>query len=198
MKKLFILLIGIISLLMVNVEAKIELPEKTDHEKVTMYLFYSKTCPHCHDFINYFQSNYKDEYKDYFEIVALEAGSEGNGTLFQKVSEHFGNNTGGQIPYIIVGDYSTLGFSDSKGPDLVEQALKQYQNSEYKDVVDSYGKDIEGLKKENLQDAARTAGLKVIDTSEDKDSIPDGVIIAIIFVIVIGGLGGLIYIARKK
>lgn len=198
MKKLFILLIGIASLFLVNVEAKIELPEKTGHEKVTMYLFYSKTCPHCHDFINYFQNNYEEEYEDYFEIVAYEAGSGDNGALFQKVSEYYGNNTGGQIPYIIIGDYAELGFSDSNGTKLIEKALEQYKKSDYKDIVDGFKKDAGELKAETLQDAARTAGLKVINNKSDKDKVSDGVIIAVIFVVVIGGLGGLIYIARKN
>lgn len=52
MKKFIVLFIGVITLLFAtNVKAsKIELPEKTDHEKVKVYLFRGAGCSHCYDF----------------------------------------------------------------------------------------------------------------------------------------------------
>ena len=71
MKKFIVLFIGVITLLFAtNVKAsKIELPEKTDHEKVKVYLFWSSTCKNCHNLISYFGDKY-DAYEDYFEIEA--------------------------------------------------------------------------------------------------------------------------------
>ena len=50
MKKFIVLFIGVITLLFAtNVKAsKIELPEKTDHEKVKVYLFRGAGCSHCY------------------------------------------------------------------------------------------------------------------------------------------------------
>ena len=56
MKKYIVLLISIVGVLfMSNVKAeKIELPEKTDHEIVKVYLFRGAGCSHCYDFLTYF------------------------------------------------------------------------------------------------------------------------------------------------
>ena len=74
MKKFIVLFIGVITLLFAtNVKAsKIELPKKTDHEKVKVYLFRGAGCSHCYDFLTYFADKY-ETYDDYFEIVTYES-----------------------------------------------------------------------------------------------------------------------------
>ena len=46
MKKILVaLLVAVSSLMMISVKAEVELPPITDHEKVTVYLFWSNSCP---------------------------------------------------------------------------------------------------------------------------------------------------------
>lgn len=56
MKKYIVLLVSIFGVLFAsNVKAeKIELPEKTDHEIVKVYLFRGAGCSHCYRFFNLF------------------------------------------------------------------------------------------------------------------------------------------------
>lgn len=209
MKKLLIILTAILSLWTINVSAEVELPEKTDREPVKVYLFYAEWCPHCHDFIKYFLNNYKDEYKDYFEIVGIETAVNGNSVpsevqannnVAMEVKEHFqfpDEEFG--WPFIVIGDYKTCGFG-SDGTAIIEQALIQYQKKDYQDIVANYLANNSATKAENLQDTAITAGVIATENNITKKEglIPDGVYIAIIFVVIVGGLGGLILIARKN
>ena len=86
MKKVFLGVLVALSLaLMPNVKAaEDDLPVITDHEKVTIYLFRSKTCGHCHDFLEYFAENYY-KYQDYFEIVTYEVSNADNYELMTTV-----------------------------------------------------------------------------------------------------------------
>ena len=78
MKKYILTLIAALSIfLMPTVSAKVDLPEKTDHEKVKVYLFYSSTCGNCHNLLKYFSSKYLD-YTDYFEFVTYQVDNNQN------------------------------------------------------------------------------------------------------------------------
>lgn len=213
MKKLLIVLTAILGMWTINASAAVELPEKTDREPVKVYLFYADYCSHCHDFIKYFMQNYKDEYKDYFEIVGLESAV-GSGTTTSEVRANY--NVSMQLkeyfkiadtefgwPFIVVGDYHVCGFG-SDGTPIIEQALAQYKKKDYEDIVAKYLANNKEVKPENLQETAVTAGVVTsnanINTNKTKEegAIPDGVYVAIIFVVIIGGLGGLVLLARKK
>ena len=49
MKKILVTILTVLSILLIpSVGAKTKLPEKTDHEKVKVYLFWSSTSQKCH------------------------------------------------------------------------------------------------------------------------------------------------------
>lgn len=204
MKKVLILIIALVSFWSINVGA-VKLPVKTDHEKVNLYLFYSDSCPHCHKFIEYFLKVYNDEYKDYFEIVTYLSGTgneknltgyiEANHLLAKSVSGYFNvpSDKFG-FPFIVVGDYYTLGFAESKGETIINEALKQYQNETYQDIVRDLKKnESEDVKEGTLQDAAKVSGISV-PRNPDYDII----YIVVFLLIIVGGVGGLFYLSRKK
>ena len=202
MKKVFLGVLVALSLaLMPNVKAaEDDLPVITDHEKVTIYLFRSKTCGHCHDFLEYFAENYY-KYQDYFEIVTYEVRNADNYELMTTVKERMGEEVDGSIPYIVIGNnFDQLGFG-TDGTDIIEEALNAYEDESYVDYVNQI------IEEENLdpaetslEEAASEIGASVVGLNgEDPDAgLSDGAIVAIIFGILILGFGGLVLYSRKK
>lgn len=202
MKKVFLGVLVALSLaLMPNVKAaEDDLPVITDHEKVTIYLFRSKTCGHCHDFLEYFAENYY-KYQDYFEIVTYEVSNADNYELMTTVKERMGEEVDGSVPYIVIGNnFDKLGFG-TDGTDIIEEALNAYEDESYVDYVNQI------IEEENLdpaetslEEAASEIGASVVGLNgEDPDAgLSDGAIVAIIFGILILGFGGLVLYSRKK
>lgn len=202
MKKVFLGVLVALSLaLMPNVKAaEDDLPVITDHEKVTIYLFRSKTCGHCHDFLEYFAENYY-KYQDYFEIVTYEVSNADNYELMTTVKERMGEEVDGSIPYIVIGNnFDQLGFG-TDGTDIIEEALNAYEDESYVDYVNQI------IEEENLdpaetslEEAASEIGASVVGLNgEDPNAgLSDGAIVAIIFGILILGFGGLVLYSRKK
>ncbi len=205
MKKYIILIIAMFGfLIMPNVSAKeASLPEVTDHEKVKVYLFRGAGCSHCYDFLTYFASLDTD-YSDYFEIVAYESWENSdNQKLMLAVKELVGEEADAGVPFIVVGgDYHFLGFADDTGEEIINEALKAYQDEKYTDIVAKAIKD-EKLSPtaETLAEAATSEGIKVNENTSSKDEddkgISDGVVVAIVFGVIILGFGGLVLISRK-
>lgn len=202
MKKVFLGVLVALSLaLMPNVKAaEDDLPVITDHEKVTIYLFRSKTCGHCHDFLEYFAENYY-KYQDYFEIVTYEVSNADNYELMTTVKERMGEEVDGSVPYIVIGNnFDQLGFG-TDGTDIIEEALNAYEDESYVDYVNQI------IEEENLdpaetslEEAASEIGASVVGLNgEDPNAgLSDGAIVAIIFGILILGFGGLVLYSRKK
>ena len=175
----------------------IELPKKTDHEKVTMYLFYVETCGHCHAFLEYFNENYVEEYKDFFEIKAINVGSsEANGKFIDAVKEEYGEKEDG-VPYIVVGDFKQLGFGDD-GSNLINASFKEYKNKKYTDKVAKLldKKEFKDVHVETLEDALKTVG--IINPNVEEKKISDGVLIGCIFGFLAIGVVGLFLVTKKK
>ena len=138
MKKVLLFIITMLFAIPVANATVITKPQVTNHEKVTIYLFWASWCPHCHDFLEYFSDKY-DEYSDYFEIVTYQLDTDyeinnlENSNLLDAVRKEVGYDGSG-IPFIIVGNWYQVGFG-SDGSNIIEEALKAYQSSKYTDVV---------------------------------------------------------------
>lgn len=193
MKKIVILLITVISILTFNVKAATELPEVTDHEKVHIYLFYSSTCPHCHDFLTYFYENYNDDYAKYFEIYTFETSTKDNYEIDKAVRDTLEIEDKEHVPLIVWGEENQIGFG-TDGSNIVESALEQYQSEDYHDVVEEILENTDvDYEEQNLDDTLIAMGIKV-----PEGPIPDWAIITIIFVVIVGGVGALFFISSKK
>lgn len=191
MKKVLALVAILFSCLAMNVKAAEDLPPKTEHEVVKIYLFYSTNCQHCHNFLKYFQKNYKEEYKDYFEIVALEVGNKENSAILSDARDALGVTETG-VPLIVIGDFTQVGFGSS-GKNLIEKALELYQNESYEDVVGKIIDDADNSQVYELNEALSSVGL----AEASESSVSDGVFVAVIFIVLVAGLGGLVFLARK-
>lgn len=201
MKKVILgFLVALSLFVMPGVKADEDLPVITDHEKVTVYLFRSSSCGHCHDFLEYFAQNYY-KYQDYFEIVSFEVSDGENYELMSAVKERMGADVDGRIPYIVIGNsFDQLGFG-TDGQEIIDEALAAYQDESYQDYVGSVIEE-EGYEPsdETLEEAAESLGINVVGLNgEDPEAgLSDGAIVAIIFGILILGFGGLVLYSRKK
>ena len=195
MKKFLSILI--LSLFFIGGSVKaIDLPKKTDHEKVTVYLFYIESCGHCHAFLEYFNENYIDEYKDYFEIKTINVnGSKANSEFIDEVKNALGEKENG-VPYIVVGDYDQLGFGDD-GSNIIKEAIKEYKNKKYVDKIANLKekKEFKDVKIENFEEALQTVGILKV---KEENKIPDSVLIGSICVFLVLGVAGLFLITKKK
>lgn len=207
MKKFLVLCILIACFFVNSVSAAVNLPEKTDREPVKLYLFYADYCAHCHELIDFFVKNYKDVYKDYFEIVTLEADTSekvdpddivANKNVALAIQEEFsiGDKEFGW-PLIVVGDYYHCGYGSATGGTIINQALLQYQKEDYEDIVDGFIKETENTSVGTLKDAAIVAGVTLPKEDEEMDTA-SVVIISVIMIVVIGGLVGLVFLSKKR
>lgn len=101
-------------------------------EKVNLYLFYSKDCPHCHDEIEYLNS-IKDNYSN-LNIITYEVKyDEKNYELLNKVKEAF-ECTNQNVPYTVIGTQTYTGYN-SNTSFRIEKAIDYYSNNKSRDIV---------------------------------------------------------------
>ncbi len=73
-----------------------------DNNSVTLYLFYLKTCPYCHNEL-VFLSKLKQQYGEKLEVKSFELSeSQPNAQLFEKFASAFGVNTQ-YVPATFIG-----------------------------------------------------------------------------------------------
>ncbi len=195
MKKAFLILFSTLLLIcfVPNVYAKkldIDLPKVTEHEKIKIYLFRGKGCTHCYDFLTFF-NNHSQQLKKYIEIVSYETYKD-NQELKNKVND-FLNITDEKerqsVPLIVVGNWHTLGFVESDGIKIIEEALKQYQNDEYVDEVSRI------IQEENVSHNPET-----LQQACDAEGIVrnSNTILIVIFAVMLLSIGAIIFAVKKK
>ena len=115
----------------VDEEVVAENPEATettgaeDSKEVNLYFFRGEGCPHCEEAEQWFQS-IEEEYGSYFKVVDYETWyNEDNAALMQKVAEARGETAEG-VPYIIIGDKSWSGFTESYEQEILDQITSVY------------------------------------------------------------------------
>ncbi|MBE6148454.1 MAG: thioredoxin family protein [Firmicutes bacterium] len=193
MKKFLIAIICLIAFGFLNVSA-VELPEVTDHEKVTIYIFRGNGCGFCRNALVYFNEN-ADKYSDYIEVKTYEVWeNQYNSDLMLEVAEKMGDELTG-VPYIVIGNtYSENGFLDTLGEDMIEAALQEYQSDSYVDLVAEVAEKHESAQEQSLYDSCVEEEIIVVE----RDTTYDTIIILGIFALIIGGGVALVLFSRKK
>lgn len=109
---------------------------KENDDQVTIYLFRGKGCSHCYEFLEYVSSTLIKEYGDKVKVATYEVwNNKSNSQLMQKVSDYFKDDASG-VPYIVIGDKTFNGYSESMNDDI-KTAIDNLYNSEEKfDVFD--------------------------------------------------------------
>ena len=150
--------------------------DNSDSKKVNVYFFRGEGCSHCAEAEEWFDS-IKEEYSEYYNLIDYEVWyNTDNSDLMQKVADARGEEAEG-VPYIIIGDKSWNGFDSSYEEDMINQIKSVYAQ----DVKDRY--DIMTL----LTDS----------TTSKKDSNASDILVLLAIIVVAGGIGFVIYKARK-
>src|SRR5690606_3628102 len=90
-------------------------------------LFYSPTCPHCHDVINNVLPPLLDEYGEQLQILYIDVSQSGGSALFSAACEAFSSpgDRCGYVPTLIIGETMLVGSGDipARLPKIVEDGL---------------------------------------------------------------------------
>jgi len=201
MKKVILSVITIIMVLMMIPFAEAaEKPKVTDHEKVTIHIFWGNGCPNCTNAINYFYG-LGDEYADYIEFETYEVWYNSNNNKFvQEVAGLLDHDLEG-VPFLVVGEEYISGWGESVGESMINYALEYYQDKNYKDIVKEAAEDTEyEIEKTSLKDAYELEENKS-NTNTPQPEVEggkyDAIIIIGIFVVLIGGFAALVVVGKK-
>ncbi|MCX4248566.1 MAG: DsbA family protein [Bacilli bacterium] len=109
-----------------------------DEKAVTIYVFYSPTCPHCQD-LHEFLSELKEDkdYKDKFNVKDYSVAESLNLELLDEVHDYFKYSGNGGVPYYVIGDEPFEGFGDSTKAEIKKTIDDMYGSKNYKDVVNA-------------------------------------------------------------
>ena len=149
---------------------------KEESKEVKVYFFRGEGCPHCQEAEEWFKS-IEEEYGSYFEVVDYETWNDAdNAELMQKVADKRGETAEG-VPYIIIGNKSWNGFTESYEEEMIDQIKAVYAE----DVADRY--DI----------------MKYMDSNtKEKEEKSNDVLSLILILVIIGGAGFGIYKLRES
>ena len=122
MKKLLVLIITMLFLIPINTYAYSKdysdivaeiVNVKVEEDKINLYLFYSKSCPHCHSEMEYLDTEFKEKYKDEVNIYTFEVSSnKDNSKILSSIKEIFKEESNG-VPFTVIGEKYVLGFGAS-------------------------------------------------------------------------------------
>ena len=151
--------------------------ENTESKEVKIYFFRGEGCPHCQDAEEWFKS-IEEEYGSFFEIVDYETWqNEDNAKLMQEVAEARGETAEG-VPYIIVGDKSWNGFTESYEEEIIDQIKTMFEQP----VAERY----------DIMTYLKT-GKKA-----DKEESSNDVLVLVVVLLVVGAAGFGIYKLRDS
>lgn len=137
MKKILVLIISLfffipISVMALNkdyedVTANI-VNEKIEENKINIYLFYSYTCPHCHDEIEYLKELEK-KYEHKINIYKYEVLKNKDNAVLMKTTKNLFDVSSTGVPFTVIGKEYILGFSETT-KDQIEYILDNYLKEE--------------------------------------------------------------------
>lgn len=182
MKKLKFIFVIMLGFLMIPFSVFAEEKEANEdtNKKVNVYFFYGNGCGYCASAKEFFAS-IQDEYGEYFTLVDYETWYDtDNAALMEKVAEARKESADG-VPYIIIGDQSWNGY-DSTYDDEIKSKIKEVYESDVNSRYDimNYVDDVQAK-----------------DADKDKGYAQD-VMVVIAMILVISGVAGGIWFARKK
>lgn len=124
---------------------------KESKDKVNVYIFRGNTCSYCLKAITYFTS-IVEKYGQYFNLVTYEVWQNtDNANLMNDVASVFNEKANG-VPYIVIGDKTFNGYSETMNSDIETQIKKAFESKEKYDVMDNLG-----TKKETSNNSSETS-----------------------------------------
>ena len=99
-------------------------------EKVNIYLFYSKICPHCQKEEKYFET-LKEKYQDKINIYTYEVTeNKTNNEIMKSLKKELKENSQG-VPFTIIGSKTFLGYDESLN-ERIENTIESYLDENIK------------------------------------------------------------------
>lgn len=95
-----------------------------NYDKVNIYLFYSKICPHCQKEEKYFET-LKEKYQDKINIYTYEVTeNKTNNEIMKSLKKELKENNQG-VPFTIIGSKTFLGYDESLN-ERIENTIESY------------------------------------------------------------------------
>ncbi len=112
---------------------------KAENDEITVYIFYGNGCPHCHAAFEFFDS-IEEEYGKYFKLEKFETwGNKRNNKLMKQIYDKLGpSDQKLGVPYIIIGEDTFLGYSESFDDEIIKAIVDNYNSDTYEDVAKPY------------------------------------------------------------
>lgn len=149
MKKIIVIIVILLAILLTGIvvlSSKKDKQENTDsknisyeskltdikfNDKVNIYLFYGKGCPHCEALFAYFES-IKSKYSKYYNLYAFEVWyNEDNGKTMDYFLEKFDKKVSSRsVPFLIIGDEAFEGYSSSMNQKIIDTIEEKYKNKD--------------------------------------------------------------------
>lgn len=136
MKKILTILLSIILLIPFSVNALNKdykdvvsniVDVKQEEDKINIYLFYSETCPHCHDELEHLKDVEK-KYKDKINIYKYEVTKNKNNNVYMNTVKSLFEFDGMGVPFTVIGEEYIYGYSE--GSTEIEETLDKYLKEE--------------------------------------------------------------------
>ena len=151
-------------------------------DKVNVYIFRGNTCWHCLDEISWFASVTK-EYGKYFNVKTYEVyENSSNNKLMSLVAKQFGETSGG-VPFTVIGKRTWSGFGEGMGDEM----LKVIQ-----DIYNSGNVNENDIKNKIDLEEGTVIG------NNNKEKSNTGIIIALLAVVLIGGIVLIYFVSKSK
>lgn len=106
-------------------------------EKINIYLFYGEGCPHCEELKNYLNSLDNKE-KSYFNIYTFEVWNNSTNQQFMKESAKFLNKEVSGVPFLIIGNKTFEGYSESMNIKIKKAIETEYKLNGKNDYYKKY------------------------------------------------------------
>lgn len=147
----------------------------TSEDKVNVYLFRGSGCSHCRDFLQFVSDTLVKDYPEYFNLISYEVWyNKANDELKTKVMAHF-NVTRSGVPFIVIGNQFFIGFGESRGQDIIDAIMNEYNSSSRTDVVKSIidGSDISN-KNDETNNSSNTSSTVNNNDNNNKVTVTQG------------------------
>ena len=103
-------------------------------DQITIYMFRGKGCGYCKKFLTYINS-IVDEYGKYFKVQTYEVWYDKDNAELMKEVAGFLNESAEGVPFVIIGDKTFNGYTESYNEDI-KDAIKKLYDTKKEDRYD--------------------------------------------------------------
>ena len=115
-----------------NILKEDNISDIASNDKLNIYFFWGKGCPHCEELSKLFYK-IRHKYGKYYNLYTLEVWENtDNATLMDKFGSKLNVKTN-SVPFLVIGDKTFTGYNSSKDDDIIN-TIKEQLNKEHIDI----------------------------------------------------------------